>query len=86
MNEYNMLTIEKLDKEEYAAAMKAINEVRQARANEAAKAKAIQIIVDAVDEALALAHPADLIDILHDLYIRISDAGIEEEYNMMNDD
>lgn len=86
MNERNTLTIEKLDIEEYTAAMKAVNEMRQKRADEITKAKAKQIIIDAVDEALTLAHPADLIDILHDLYIRISDAGIEEEYNMMNDD
>lgn len=76
MNEYNMLTIEKLDKREYEAAMKAINKVRQERAQEVARAKAIRMIIDAVEEALKLVHPADLIDTLDAM---LSDVMIEAE-------
>lgn len=76
MNEYNMLTIEKLDKREYEAAMKAINKVRQERAQEVARAKAIRMIIDAVEEALKLVHPADLVDTLDAM---LSDVMIEAE-------
>lgn len=82
MDEFKALTIEKLDKREYEAAMRAINEVRRQRANEVAKAKAIQIIVDAVNEALMLAHPADLIDTLDELYMDVADAAEDEERAM----
>ena len=78
MNEYKVLTIEKLDKEEYTAAMKAIDEVRQKRANEAAKMQARQIIIDAVDKALELAHAVDLVDTLNELYIDVADAAEDE--------
>lgn len=64
IEEYKTLTIEKLDKREYEAAMKAVNKVRQERAQEVARAKAIRMIIDAVEEALKLVHPADLVDTL----------------------
>ena len=86
MNEYKVLTIEKLDKEEYAAAMKAIDEVRQKRANEAAKMQARQIIIDAVDKALELAHAVDLVDTLNELYIEVADAAEDEEREIMRDE
>ena len=59
-----MLTIEQLDKEEYKAAMKAINDVRQKRANEAAKMKVIDIITGALNESLNLVHSKELVDIV----------------------
>lgn len=86
MNEYKVLTIEKLDKEEYTAAMKAIDEVRQKRANEAAKMQARQIIIDAVDKALELAHAIDLVDTLNELYIEVADAAEDEEREIMRDE
>lgn len=86
MNEYKVLTIEKLDKEEYTAAMKAIDEVRQKRANEAAKMQARQIIIDAVDKALELAHAVDLVDTLNELYIDVADAAEDEEREIMRDE
>ena len=67
MNERNMLTIEKLDIEEYTAAMKAVNEVRQKRAKENAKEKAKQIIIDAVNEAMELVHPIELVDTVDEM-------------------
>lgn len=86
MNEYKVLTIEKLDKEEYTAAMKAIDEVRQKRANEAVKMQARQIIIDAVDKALELAHAVDLVDTLNELYIDVADAAEDEEREIMRDE
>lgn len=86
MNEYKVLTIEKLDKEEYTAAMKAIDEVRQKRANEATKMQARQIIIDAVDKALELAHAIDLVDTLNELYIDVADAAEDEEREIMRDE
>ena len=78
MNERNTLTIEKLDIEEYTAAMKAVNEVRQKRANEDAKAKAKQIIIDAVNEAMELVHPIELVDTVNEmLWIVMSSAEDE---------
>ena len=62
-----MLTIEQLDKEEYKAAMKAINEVRQKRANEAAKMKVIDIITSALNESLNLVHSKELVDIVDEV-------------------
>ena len=62
-----MLTIEQLDKEEYKAAMKAINEVRQKRANEAAKMKVIDIITGALNESLNLVHSKELVDIVDEV-------------------
>ncbi len=78
MNEYNALTIEKLDKEEFAAAMKAINEVRQARANEAAKKKAVGLIENAIVEALNLVHPEEILNELYDLYLEVKNFANEE--------
>lgn len=78
MNERNTLTIEKLDIEEYTAAMKAVNEVRQKRANETAKEKAKQIIIDAVNEAMELVHPIELVDTVNEmLWIVMSSAEDE---------
>lgn len=71
-----MLTIEKLNKREYKAAMKAVNKVRQERAQEVARAKAIRMITDAVEEALKLVHPADLVDTLNAM---LSDVMIKAE-------
>lgn len=85
MNEYKTLAVEKLDKEEYEAAMKAVNEVRQKRANEIAKAEAIRMIVDAVDKALTMAHPADMIDILHKMLYDVIDAAEDEERAMRDE-
>ena len=62
-----MLTIEQLDKEEYKAAMKAINDVRQKRANEAAKMKVIDIITGALNESLNLVHSKELVDIVDEV-------------------
>ena len=62
-----MLTIEQLDKEEYKAAMKAVNEVRQKRANEAAKMKVIDIITGALNESLNLVHSKELVDIVDEV-------------------
>ena len=62
-----MLTIEQLDKEEYKAAMKAINEVRQKRANEAAKMTVIDIITGALNESLNLVHSKELVDIVDEV-------------------
>ena len=62
-----MLTIEQLDKEEYKAAMKAINDVRQKRANEAAKLKVIDIITGALNESLNLVHSKELVDIVDEV-------------------
>lgn len=76
IEDYKMLTIEKLDKREYEAAMKAVNKVRQERAQEVARAKAIRMIIDAVEEALKLVHPADLVDTLDTM---LSDVMIEAE-------
>ena len=76
IEEYKTLTIEKLDKREYEAAMKAVNKVRQERAQEVARAKAIRMIIDAVEEALKLVHPADLVDTLDAM---LSDVMIEAE-------
>lgn len=78
MNERNTLTIEKLDIEEYAAAMKAVNEVRQKRANEAAKAKAKQIIIDAVNEAMELVHPIELVDTVDEMWWNVTSAAEDE--------
>lgn len=64
MDECRMLTIERLDKEEYKAAMKAVNEVRQKRANEAAKMKVIDIITSALNESLNLVHSTELVNIV----------------------
>lgn len=85
MNEYNMLTIEKLDKREYEAAMKAINKVRQERAQEVARAKAIRMIIDAVEEALKLVHPADLVDTL-DAMLSDTMIAAEDEARAARDD
>ena len=79
MNEHNMLTIEKLDIEEYTAAMKAVNEVRQKRANEAAKAKAKQIIINAVNEAMELVHPIELVDTMNEMLWNVMSAAEDEE-------
>ena len=79
MNERNTLTIEKLDIEEYTAAMKAVNEVRQKRANEAAKAKAKQIIIDAVNEAMELVHPIELVDTMNEMLWNVMSAAEDEE-------
>ena len=79
MNERNMLTIEKLDIEEYTAAMKAVNEVRQKRANEAAKAKAKQIIINAVNEAMELVHPIELVDTMNEMLWNVMSAAEDEE-------
>lgn len=76
IEEYKTLTIEKLDKREYEAAMKAVNKVRQERAQEVARAKAIRIIIDAVEEALKWVHPADLVDTLD---VMLSDVMIAAE-------
>lgn len=76
IEEYKTLTIEKLDKREYEAAMKAVNKVRQERAQEVARAKAIRMIIDAVEEALKLVHPADLVDTLD---VMLSDVMIAAE-------
>lgn len=78
MNERNTLTIEKLDIEEYTAAMKAVNEVRQKRANEAAKAKAKQIIIDAVNEAMELVHPIELVDTVDEMLWNVMSAAEDE--------
>lgn len=78
MNERNTLTIEKLDIEEYAAAMKAVNEVRQQRANEAAKAKAKQIIINAVNEAMELVHPIELVDTVDEMLWNVMSAAEDE--------
>lgn len=85
MNEYNTLTIEKLDKREYEAAMKAINKVRQERAQEVARAKAIRMIIDAVEEALKLVHPADLVDTL-DAMLSDTMIAAEDEARATRDD
>lgn len=76
IEDYKTLTIEKLDKREYEAAMKAVNKVRQERAQEVARAKAIRMIIDAVEEALKLVHPADLVDTLD---VMLSDVMIAAE-------
>lgn len=78
MNERNTLTIEKLDIEEYTAAMKAVNEVRQKRANEAAKAKAKQIIINAVNEAMELVHPIELVDTVDEMLWNVMSAAEDE--------
>lgn len=67
MNECKMLTIERLDKEEYKAAMKAVNALRQKRANEAAKMKVIDIITGALNESLNLVHSEELVYIVDDV-------------------
>lgn len=76
IEDYKTLTIEKLDKREYEAAMKAVNKVRQERAQEVARAKAIRMIIDAVEEALKLVHPIDLVDTLD---VMLSDVMIAAE-------
>lgn len=78
MNERNTLTIEKLDIEEYTAAMKAVNEVRQKRANETAKEKAKQIIIDAVNEAMELVHPIELVDTVNEMLWNVMSAAEDE--------
>lgn len=78
MNERNTLTIEKLDIEEYTAAMKAVNEVRQKRANETAKEKAKQIIIDAVNEAMELVHPIELVDTMDEMLWNVMSAAEDE--------
>ena len=78
MNERNTLTIEKLDIEEFKAAMKAVSEVRQKRANEAAKAKAKQIIIDAVNEAMELVHPIELVDTVDEMLWNVMSAAEDE--------
>lgn len=78
MNERNTLTIEKLNIEEYTAAMKAVNEVRQKRANEDAKAKAKQIIIDAVNEAMELVHPIELVDTVSEMMWIVMSAAEDE--------
>lgn len=78
MNERNTLTIEKLDIEEYTAAMKAVNEVRLARADEAAKTKAKQIIIDAVNEAMKLVHPIELVDTVDEMLWNVMSAAEDE--------
>lgn len=78
MNERNTLTIEKLDIEEFKAAMKAMSEVRQKRANEAAKAKAKQIIIDAVNEAMELVHPIELVDTVDEMLWNVMSAAEDE--------
>ena len=78
MNERNTLTIEKLDIEEYTAAMKAVNEVRQQRANEVAKAKAKQIIINAMNEAMELVHPIELVDTVDEMLWNVMSAAEDE--------
>lgn len=78
MNERNTLTIEKLDIEEYTAAMKAVNEMRQKRADETAKAKAKQIIIDAVNEAMKLVHPIELVDTVDEMLWNVMSAAEDE--------
>ena len=78
MNERNTLTIEKLDIEEYTAAMKAVNEVRQKRANETAKEKAKQIIIDAVNEAMELVHPVELVDTVDEMLWNVMSEAEDE--------
>ena len=84
MNERNTLTIEKLDIEEYIAAMKAVNEVRQQRANETAKAKAKQIIIDAVNEAMELVHPIELVDTMNEMLWNVMSAAEDEACAVRN--
>ena len=83
MNERNTLTIEKLDIEEYTAAMKAVNEVRQKRANETAKEKAKQIIIDAVNEAMELVHPIELVDTVDEMLRNVMSAAEDEARNAL---
>ena len=73
-----MNEITKLDAEEYAVAIKAINNLRQKRTEEAAKKKAISIIEDAIVEALNLVYPEEILDELYDMYLEVKDFSEEE--------
>ena len=77
-----MMTIDQvLDAQEYAAAMAAINEVRQKRANEAALRRAIDIIDDAMDEALSLCHPAKLVEVMYNWYLDMVECAEDEKHS-----
>lgn len=73
-----MKEIIKLDNEEYTVAMEAINNLRQKRAEKAAKKKAIDLIENALVEALNLVHPEEIVDELYDLYLQVKDFAKEE--------
>lgn len=73
-----MNEIIKLDNEEYTVAMEAINNLRQKRAEEAAKKKAIGLIEDAIVEALNLVHPEEITDALYDMYLEVKDFAKKE--------
>lgn len=70
-----MNEIIKLDNEEYIVAMEAINNLRQKRAKEAAKKKAVSLIEDAIVKALDLVHPEEILDELYDLYLEVKDSA-----------
>lgn len=73
-----MKEIIKLDNEEYTVAMEAINNLRQKRAEKAAKKKAIDLIENALVEALNLVHPEEILDELYDLYLQVKNFAKEE--------
>lgn len=73
-----MNEIIKLDNEEYTVAMEAINNLRQKRAKEATKRKAVGLIEDAIVEALNLVYPEEILDELYDMYLEVKDFTKEE--------
>lgn len=70
-----MMFITVNDKEEFEVARKAVQDLREQRKKEAeeAKARATELIVNAVDEALTLVEPEEITDVLHNLYLTVND-------------
>ena len=63
------------DKEEFEVARKAVKDLREQRKKEAeeAKARSIELITNAVDEALTLVEPEEITEVLHNLYLEVND-------------
>ena len=70
-----MMFITVNDKEEFEVARKAVKDLREQRKKEAeeAKARAIELITNAVDEALTLVEPEEITGVLHNLYLQVND-------------
>ena len=70
-----MMFITVNDKEEFEVARKAVKDLREQRKKEAeeAQARAIELITNAVDEALTLVEPEEITGVLHNLYLEVND-------------
>lgn len=75
-----------LDNEEFAVAMKAINELQQKRAEEAATKKAKFLISASVKTALDLVHPDKVRSILQNEIRKVQQKDDEEMRAILNGD